>query len=219
MLKEIHPLAKLVICVLWLAASILIFDAIFQLLAIGVATGALILLDRQPPLLVLALMVPFALFGFGFFTSSVLFRQEGGYALQMAAEAPFGGEAVSAGLVLFLRALACGMVSALFALTTDPASFIKAMMVNWRLSPRIAYALFSSFHLMPDLAAQAHQIRIARAMRRGRAPRRFPGPMEVASLVVPMLAYAIRRANRSAIAMEARGLGAEPRRTVASAPQ
>lgn len=219
MLSAVHPLPKLVICLLWLAASILIFDAGFQLLTIGLTAAALILLERKSPVLVLALMAPFALFGFGFFTSSVLFRQESGFALRMASETPFGDEAFSAGIVLFLRAVACGMVSALFAMTTDPGAFIKAMMVSCRLSPRIGYALFSALQLVPNLASEAQQIRIARAMKRGRPPRRFPGPLETASLVVPLLAYAIRRAGRTAIAMEARGLGLSSRRTVAGAPK
>lgn len=219
MLNTLHPLPKLVICLLWLTASIFIFDAGFQLLTIGVVSAALILIERRSPFLVLALMAPFALFGFGFLTTSVLFREESDFALRMAGETPFGGEAFSAGIVLFLRAIACGMVSALFALTTDPGAFIKALMVSWRLSPRIGYALFSALQLVPDLASEAQQIRIARAMQRGRPPRRFPGPLETASLVVPLLAYAIRRASRTAIAMEARGLGVGGKRTVAGAPK
>jgi energy-coupling factor transport system permease protein len=219
LLSTLHPLPKLVICCLWVAASILIFDAVFQLLAIGAVAAAFILLERRSPLTVLALMVPFALFGFGFLTTSVLFRQESDFALRMASETPFGSTALSAGLVLFLRAIACGMVSALFVLTTDPGALVKAMMVSWRLSPRIGYSLFSALHLTLDMASEAQQMRMARAVRRGRPPRRIPGPLETASLVVPLLAYAIRRASRAAIAMEARGLGAVARRTVFAAPR
>ncbi|MDN2583227.1 energy-coupling factor transporter transmembrane component T [Aquibium sp. ELW1220] len=218
MLSALHPLPKLVLCLAWIAASILVFDAVFQVATILVAALALVLAERRSPLLVLALMVPFALFGFGFLTTSVLFRQESDFALKMSSETPFGGAALSAGIVLFLRAIACGMVSALFALTTDPGRLIKALMLSWRLPASIGYALFSALHLVPDLAAEARQMRLARAMRRGRPPRRIPGPGEAASLVVPLLAYAIRRASRSAIAMEARGLGARPHRTVTGAP-
>ncbi|MCR5856174.1 energy-coupling factor transporter transmembrane protein EcfT [Mesorhizobium sp. J428] len=218
MLSRLHPLPKLVVCLTWVTASILVFDARFQATAILIAAAALVVLERKSPLVVAALMIPFALFGFGFLTTSVLFRQESDFALRMASETPFGSAAFSAGIVLFLRAVACGMVSALFALTTDPGGFIKALMANWRLSPRIGYALFSALHLVPDLAAQAQQIRLARAMRSGRPPRRIPGPFETASLVVPLLAYAIRRASRAAIAMEVRGLDRGPR-TIIAAPR
>lgn len=218
MLSRIHPLAKLVVCMAWIAISILVFDAGLQLFIIATAALALIVLERRSPLLVLGLMVPFALFGFGFLTTSVLFRQESDFALQMARETPLGSEAFSAGIVLFLRAIACGMVSAVFALTTDPGSFVKALMVNWRLPPRIGFSLFAALQLVPDLAAEAQQIRLARAMKKGRPPRRIPGPLETASLVIPLLAFAIRRATRTAIALEARGLAPGQPRTVMGAP-
>ncbi|VVT10549.1 energy-coupling factor transporter transmembrane component T [Rhizobium sp. EC-SD404] len=218
MLRTVHPLPKLVVALIWLAASIFMFDAPFQIAVILTCVTILIALERLSPLLVLALIVPFALFGAGFITTSVLFRQESEFAVQMAKETPFGDGRLQAGIVLFLRAIACGMVSAVFVLTTNPGSFVKALMVNWRLSPRIGYALFAALQLVPDLAAELQQMRLARAMRRGAPPRRIPGPLEVGSLVVPLIAYAIRRAGDTALAMESRGLGASPRRTVIGAP-
>lgn len=218
MLRTMHPLPKLVVALIWLAASIFVFDALFQIAVILTCVTILIVLERLSPLLVLALIVPFALFGAGFITTSVLFRQESEFAVQMAQETPFGDGRLQAGIVLFLRAIACGMVSAVFVLTTNPGSFVKALMVNWRLSPRIGYALFAALQLVPDLAAELQQMRLARAMRRGAPPRRIPGPLEVGSLVVPLIAYAIRRAGDTALAMESRGLGAPPRRTVIGAP-
>ncbi len=217
MLSRVHPLAKLVVCMAWLAASILVFDARFQVVAILVAAAILIVLERRSPVFVMLLMVPFALFGFGFLTTSLLFREDGGFAQRMAEEAPLGSEALSAGVVLFLRAVACGMISAVFTLTTDPGAFIKALMASWRLPPSLGFALFSAVNLVPDLAGEAQRIRLARAMRRGRPPRRIPGPVEAASLLIPLLAYAIRRATRAAISMELRGLGARSR-TIANAP-
>lgn len=47
---------------------------------------------------------------------------------------------------------------------------------------------------------------MARAMRQGHALRRIPRPREIMALVIPLLAFAIRRATRAAISMEARGL-------------
>lgn len=218
MLSMLHPLPKLVMGLIWILASILIFDLGFQLITIALAAGTLIVLERRSPFLVLALMVPFALFGFGFFTTSVLFRQDSPIALQMAAETPFGASAVSAGLILFFRAIACGMVSAVFVLTADPGALIKALMVHWRLPPSVGFALFQALNLVPDLGRQMQDTRLARAMRRGRPPRRSPGPAELVSLIVPLLAYAIRRAGRSALAMEARGLTPGGKRTITNAP-
>lgn len=218
MLKLLNPLVKLAICLIWIAAAVFVFDPRFQLATIMIAALALIVLDRVSPLVVLGLMVPFALFGFGFLTTSLLFRQEADYATHIAGESLLASPAFSAGITLFLRAIACGMVSAVFALTTDPGGFVRALMADLRLSPRVGYALFSVLQLVPDLASEARQIRLARAMKKGRQPRRIPGPGETVSLVIPLLAFAIRRAGRAAIAMEARGLTAGRTRTIIHVP-
>ena len=218
MLTSLNPLSKLVACCLWLAAAVLVFDPRFQLAAILVPALALVGLNRTSPLVLLALMVPFALFGFGFLTTSLLFRQESDFALRMAGESLLASPAFSAGITLFLRALACGMISLFFALTTDPGLFVRALMRHARLPPRVGYSLFAAMQLVPDLAGEAQQMRLARAMKSGRFPRRIPGPFELMSLVIPLLAFAIRRAGRTAIAMEARGLAPDAPRTIMNAP-
>jgi energy-coupling factor transport system permease protein len=110
------------------------------------------------------------------------------------------------------------MISVFFALTTDPGAFIRALMVHARLPPRIGYSLFAALQLVPDLASEAQQMRFARAMKTGRGLRRVPGPGELIGLVVPLLAFAVRRAGRTAIALEARGLSPRGPRTVMNAP-
>ncbi|TGD62391.1 energy-coupling factor transporter transmembrane protein EcfT [Tabrizicola sp. WMC-M-20] len=206
MLSTLHPLPKLALCLIWIGASVLVFDLRFQLLTLTLAFGLLWGVQRVALLKLLALMVPFALFGFGFLTTSVLFNKESGFALQMAQEGVMAAPDISPGLVLFTRALACGMVSALFALTTDPGQLVRALMVYLRLPASVGFALMQAMHLVPDLGREMQVLRMARAMRLGRAVRRVPGPGEVMGLTIPLLAFAIRRATRAALAMEARGL-------------
>src|SRR5215211_2030055 len=105
MLKALNPLSKLLVCVVGLAASVLVFDARFQIALIVLAGLTLVILNRTSPLLLLALMAPFCLFGFGFLTTSLLFRQESNFATHMAGEALLTSRAFSAGLTLFLRAV------------------------------------------------------------------------------------------------------------------
>jgi energy-coupling factor transport system permease protein len=217
-LKTLNPLSKLLVCIVWLAAAVLIFDLRFQLASILTVSAALIFLNRTSPLLLLALMIPFSLFGFGFLTTSLLFHRESEYALRMAEESVVASPAFSAGMVLFLRAIACGTISAFFALTTDPGDAVRALIAYGKLPPRLGYSLFAAMQLVPDLAAEVHQMRMARAMKSGRRIRRIPGPIEVMTLVIPLLAFAIRRAGRTAIAMEARGLSPDAPRTIMYVP-
>ena len=217
-MRALNPLTKLGVCLLWLMAAVLIFNPEFQAATIAVIVLALIIVNRNSPLAVLALMVPFALFGFGMLTTNLMFRRDSPFATELAGEALFASAAFSAGATLFLRSIACGMISALFAMTTDPGAFVRALMAYCRLPPRLGYALFAAMQLVPDLATEAQQMRLARAMKSGRPCRRVPGPREAASLIVPLLAYAIRRAGRTAIAMEARGLSPGPR-TIVNVPR
>ena len=218
MLRALNPLSKLLVCAVGLVASVLVFDARFQIALIALTGLSLVVLNRTSPLLLLALMVPFCLFGFGFLTTSLLFRQDSDFAIRVAGEALLTSPAFSAGLTLFLRAIACGMISVFFALTTDPGSLVRALMVHARLPPRIGYSLFAAMLIVPDLASEAQQMRIARTMKMGRRIRRVPGPAEIMGLVIPLLAYSIRRAGRTAIALEARGLSPVGPRTVLNAP-
>ena len=213
MLSRLHPLPKLALCLIWIGASLLVFDLKFQLAALALAFFLLWGLERVALWKLLVLMVPFALFGFGFLTTSVLFQRDSGYAVQMAREQGALQADLSPGLVLFVRVLACGMISALFALTTDAGRLVRALMHHLRLPAPVGFAILQAMHLVPDLGREMQSLRMARAMRQGHALRRIPRPGELMTLVIPLLAFAIRRATRAAIAMEARGLHPGGRRS------
>ena len=213
MLSRLHPLPKLALCLIWIAASLMVFDLHFQLAALALAVSLLWGLERVALWKLLALMVPFALFGFGFLTTSVLFQRDTGYAVQMAREQGAVQADMSPGLVLFARVLACGMISALFALTTDAGRLVRALMHHLRLPAPVGFAILQAMHLVPDLGREMQSLRMARAMRQGHALHRIPRPREIMALVIPLLAFAIRRATRAAIAMEARGLHPGRRRS------
>jgi energy-coupling factor transport system permease protein len=212
MLRTVHPLPKLALCLACIIASLAVFRLSFQIGLFALAALALLIDARLPLRRVLALMAPFALFGFGFLTTSVLFRAESGFAIQMAREQG-GVPDLAPGLVLFFRVLACGMISTLFALTTDPGRFVRALMETVRLPAPAGFALMQAMHMVPDLRAEMLRLRMARAIRLGRALRRIPTPDEALSLAIPLLAYAIRRASRAAISFEARGLRTRGART------
>lgn len=124
-----------------------------------------------------------------------------------------GAPDVASGPVLVFRVLACGMISAVFALTTDPGQFVRALLQHLRLPAPMGFALMQAMHVVPDLRAEMLQLRMARAIWQGRPLRRFPGPAEA----ITLLAYAIRRATRAALSFEARGL--QPGRARTHLPQ
>lgn len=217
-MSAIHPFAKLAVCIAWIAAASLILDPWFLGGSIALAV-ALLLASGAASLRAIGLVsIPLALFGFGFLWTAALFREDGGYVAALSSEAAIGSPALRAGVALFLRAIACGMISFLFASTTDPGALARAAIAQARLPARYGYALFATFNAAPEVASDLRILRQARAMRRGRAPSRLIGPREAFALAVPLLAAAIRRASETAVAMEARGLSRDGRPTVIGAP-
>ena len=129
----------------------------------------------------------------------------------VAAPALPGGAWTAAGAWALLTIVPLALFIATRARSAYPGALVRALMLYCRLPPRLGHALFAAMQLVPDLAGEAQQMRLARAMKSGRRLRRIPGPREALGLAIPLLAYAIRRAGRTAIAMEARGLSPGPR--------
>jgi energy-coupling factor transport system permease protein len=217
-LARLNPLSVFAVCIAFILAAAISFDPIFQICVVGAVAAVLIFVQRVHPLLLAAYIIPFILFGMGFISTNLLFRQDSDFAIHLAGADNAEGSALSAGLTLSLRALACGMASIFFALTIEPGKFVRALIAYLKFPAKLGYALFVAMQMVPDILTESYNVRMAQAMREGRPVRRLPRPREVVSLVVPLLAFAIRRAGRSAIAMEARGFGARPARTMIGVP-
>lgn len=215
-LRRIHPLAKLALALIWLVVLTFVFDARFQGACILTVLGLLIVLDRAKPTEILLVLIPFALFGSGFLWSHWLHPAAiAGYAESVGGTAARRGGDAAAAIVLFLRAIAYGSVSYAFARTTDPADLVRALMQYLKLPAAFGYGLFSVTQFLPALRQEVEAMRMARALRSGKPMRRIPGPREMAGMILPLIASALRRADRSALAMELRGLAPDRPRSLA----
>ena len=115
-------------------------------------------------------------------------------------------------LSLSFRVLAFSGLSLLFALTTNPVSFILSLMQQMKLSPKIAYSILVGYQFLPVLKDEFVQIqqahRLRGAMQEKNVIRRL---LHMRKILLPMLAGAVRKAERAAFAMEARGFTGEKR--------
>jgi energy-coupling factor transport system permease protein len=125
-------------------------------------------------------------------------------------------ESLQSGIALGLRVLAIAYTGVLAVVTTDPTDLTDALIQQLHLSPRFAVGALAAVRLMPVMAGEWQTISLARRARgvsAGRSPlvaiRLFLGKL------LTLLVGAIRRATRLASAMEARGFGALPCRSVA----
>jgi energy-coupling factor transport system permease protein len=123
-------------------------------------------------------------------------------------------EALWRGGAISLRVLCFAIYSLLFVLTTDPTDFVVALVQHWRVSPRIAYAAMAAYRFVPLFTAEAESIRLAHKVRGLGEGRGVAGWWEASRrFAIPLLASAIRRAERVAIAMESKGFDGSPGRT------
>jgi energy-coupling factor transport system permease protein len=204
LLARANPLAKLgaaaILMAFLFAASGPITPAVV-LLAILVSLpltglGVLTLLNRTWPLLLAALTV--------------------GVLNVVLAPASRGGPDFTAGLALGLRLLGIALSGVVALATTDPTDLADSLQQQARLSPRLAVGVLAAIRMLPILAIEWQLLGMAR---RARGVSAAWSPVAAARLafgkLLALLVGAVRRATRLALAMEARGFGTAPCRTIA----
>lgn len=118
------------------------------------------------------------------------------------------------GVTTALRVLALLTISLPFSLTTDSADFIRALVQQWRLPYRIGYSTLAAFRFVPMLQTELSVISAAHRVRGVNGAQGWRGAYErVRRYAVPLLATAIRQAERTALAMDGRAFGAFSQRT------
>ena len=123
-------------------------------------------------------------------------------------------KAVLLGLAAGLRITALLMLSLLFSLTTDASDFVRALVQQWHLPYRVGYSALAIFRFAPMLQ---HEFRLIQAAHQVRGVVEERGAVawmtRLQRYTIPLLATAIRQAERTALAMDGRAFGAYPQRS------
>ncbi|NCT91164.1 energy-coupling factor transporter transmembrane protein EcfT [Cellulomonas sp. APG4] len=119
------------------------------------------------------------------------------------------------GAALAVRTLLVGTCAVAFLAVVDPGRLLTSLHLVARLPVRVTCAALAAHRMLDDLPAEWMTIRRAHAVRR---PARADGSREpardvrsLATATFALLATSIRRAERVAVALESRALGALPR--------
>ena len=118
------------------------------------------------------------------------------------------------GLATATRLASIVTLSLLAALTTNGPDLVRSLVQQLRVPYRIGYTALAAFRFVPRFGYELEVIRSAhrvRGLAGGRAP--LAGLRRQLGYVVPLLAGAIRHAERVALAMDSRAFGAYPTRT------
>lgn len=161
----------------------------------------------------LLFMLPFSIGAFGYLWTTVVFGAEtGGTIIWSFAGIDVTEEQWARALSLAFRVMAFSTLSLLFAFTTDPVKFIMSLMQQMKLSPKLSYGVMVGYQFLPVMKDEFTQIQQAQRLR-GKETEKYSWQrlMSMRRVLIPMLAGAVRKAERSAFAMEARGFTGEPR--------
>ncbi|MFB5086619.1 energy-coupling factor transporter transmembrane component T [Psychrobacillus sp. PGGUH221] len=158
-------------------------------------------------------MLPFFITAIGYFWTTLVFSEDqSGIVIWSLWSIEFTETQLNQAMSLSFRVLAFSSLSLMFALTTNPVTFVLSLMQQLRLSPKIAYGIMVGYQFLPVLKDEFTQIGQAHRLRGvGREKNAIQRLLGIRRVLIPMLAGAVRKAERAAFAMEARGFTGERR--------
>ncbi|MGO2684081.1 energy-coupling factor transporter transmembrane component T family protein [Microbacterium sp.] len=217
-LNHLNPLSKVGAVVPAMVLLVFVRDLIaplcFVILAYALILTGTRITSRTAALLFLAVPIGVVAIGFGFalwvdasgVDTTAPFMQIGGWTL-------FTG-ALQIGFATALRLAAILALALIGGLTTTGPDLVRASIQHLHVPYRIGYTALAAYRFVPRFGYELGVIRAAHRVRGshgGRGP--FAAIARGWGYIVPLLAGAIRHAERVALAMDARAFGAHPTRT------
>ncbi|TMW70289.1 energy-coupling factor transporter transmembrane component T family protein [Alteribacter natronophilus] len=217
MLSSVNPSVKAMTILIPGVLLAFMFD-IFTPLAYLIFTVAMtFILSDIPVKRYLAIFSPFIIVALGFSWMTMLYTSDrfaGGEIVFSFLWFDITEGAIITAVSLGIRSLCIVALSLMFVLTTDSTKFMLSLMQQAKLPPKLTFGILAGYRFLPtfrhefEVLRQAHRIRgVGRAKGiRGRIRqfRRYS---------IPLMANAIRKAERVAIAMESKGFTGSTGRT------
>lgn len=125
-------------------------------------------------------------------------------------------ESLNNGLMIALRMLGFVTYGLLFTSTTDLTAMIMSLVHQCKMSPKWAYGLLAGFRFIPLFQTELMQMKSAHKIRGYKQKNSWKSFMRYA---LPLFTQGIRKSERIAIAMEARGFTGTRQRTYYLTPQ
>jgi len=212
-LERLNPLSKLFAITPVMAFLLVVADPFTPLLFVGSSAVITVALGRLSSRQYLTLTAPIVALAAGFaliypvaaagsvVDQSPVLARLGPLTLRRAG--------VEFGATIAVRVLSVTVLSLLFVTTTDAESFLRATVQNLGVPYRVGYTAMAAFRFIPMLRSDLRTIRAAHRIRgRGGGGGIVGRLRRVGQYSIPLFVNAIRRAERTALAMDARAFGA-----------
>ncbi|WP_067726017.1 energy-coupling factor transporter transmembrane component T family protein [Oceanobacillus damuensis] len=215
-LQRLNPSLKALTILLFVVLLALIFDPITPSLFLIWTVSITFLFGKVAWKKYVLYFIPFMIFAFGMLWTTVIFADapanKNDILLIFGMEYP--RESILTALALSLRVLNVAALSLLFIFTTNIAHFILSMMQQLRLPPKIAYAVLAGYRFLPMMRDEIKIIHDAHRVRGVNQAKTIKEKWNnYKRYSIPLLASAIRKAERTAMAMESKGFTGDKDRT------
>ncbi|TCZ77393.1 energy-coupling factor transporter transmembrane protein EcfT [Paenibacillus albiflavus] len=203
-LYHVNPAFKFIVFVLLLCVALINRNFEFALNQMIVYLLVLILFCGYSWKKTALLLLPFLFVFMSTATSMILFGK-GEHMWWTWGLIRISEESFFRGMVLGLKTCSCGMMGMVFALTSKPILFFYALMQQFRMPPKFAYSFIASIRMLPMIMDEFHIRSNVLKIRGKRYARGVKGWYQrLSQYAIPLLAQSIRRAQRVAVAMEAK---------------
>jgi energy-coupling factor transport system permease protein len=204
-LNQFNPTAKLLTNLIVLIVTVLIFDPQTMGLLLG-ATVLFGLLTRSFRKKSLQTCLPLLCFAVAMLWMNAAFAKVSQpHVIARFGPLHFTDKGLIIGLALCFRIMTIGVSSILFVATTEPNDLILSLIQQCRLSPGIAYGVLTAFRFLPAMEADLALINAAHRLRNAKQKKWYLKKNAWYRNAIPLLAVNIRKAERVALAMAARG--------------
>jgi energy-coupling factor transport system permease protein len=215
LLHEVNPSIKAFAVVISILILSLFFDPITPLVTILWSIMVTFIFGRVSFKKWLLLFAPFLFIAFIYVWSTMLFPrlQAGDSVLWQWGFLTMTAEGFQRGISLGLRVLSFATLSIMFTLTTKPTDFLLSLMQQCKLPPKLAYGIMAGYRFLPLIKEEFQTLQNAHRVRGVARARTIPEKVkQLKRYVIPLLAGAIRKAERTALAMESKGFTGEKNR-------
>lgn len=212
-LHRINPSVKLLLFILYFIAILFIHNINVMINLTYANLFLLIVFSGHPLLRLLLYSSPFIII---FISSStaMMFFGDGETTWVKWGLLHITEESFYRGLHIGFRALNFAALGLLFALTTRPVRLFYSLMQQLKLPPKFSYSFMAGIRLIPIMFEEFQTLRQAAKVRGGIRGRGLRGAYkQLRFYAIPLLAQSIRRAQRIAIAMEAKRFASREART------
>lgn len=217
-LQRLNPVSKLLAITPVMGLLMLVTDPYTPLAFVVVGALATVVLGSLSPVRYLRLAAPLVALAasFVFIYPFIVSGSSGASAAILVSLGPLQVQETGlwVGAATGLRILALSVLSLLFVLTTETESFLRALVQTLGIPYQIGYSAMAAFRFAPMLQSDVDRVRAAHRVRgvpdtNGIRDRLY----RIRSYAIPLFVNTIRRAERTALAMDERAFGAFDDRT------